>query len=281
MMESITQYFAEMPSLHRTLLLVGGLTVFFLIENAAPLFSLNYQRGKHALTNLFFTMTTVIINFAMAFLLVLSADWVDANNFGLIQLFELPLLAKAIMGLLLMDLLGAYFAHWVLHHVQWMWKFHLIHHTDQHLDTTSANRHHPGESVIRFGFTLAAVFVVGAPMWLVFLYQTMSLVLTQFNHANINMPKWLDNVILMVFCTPNMHRVHHHFRQPYSDTNYGNIFSFWDKLFRTYRVVDNRKLVYGVDTHMDKKEASDIANLLKIPFQTYRSPIQYDQEERL
>ena len=180
-----------------------------------------------------------------------------------------------------MDLLAAYFPHWVLHHVQWMWKFHLIHHTDQHLDTTSANRHHPGESVIRFVFTLGAVYIVGAPMWLVFLYQSMSLVLTQFNHANINMPKWLDNSLLLVFCTPNMHRVHHHFRQPYSDSNYGNIFPFWDKLFGTYVVVDNKKLIYGVDTHMDVKEASQISNLLKIPFQTYRAPIKYEREEKL
>lgn len=280
-MQDFINYFSDMPSLHRTILLVGGLTIFFLIENASPLFSLDYKRGEHAKTNIFFTLTTVVINFAMAFMLVFSASWVEANSFGLIQWIPMPLVAQIIIGLLLMDFLGAYFAHWVLHHVEWMWKFHLIHHTDQNIDTTSANRHHPGESVIRFIFTLAAVFVVGAPMWLVFFYQTMSLVLTQFNHANINMPKWLDNAILLVFCTPNMHRVHHHYRQPYSDSNYGNIFCFWDKLFGTYTVVDNRKLVYGVDTHMDVKEANKISNLLKIPFQPYRPPIQYEKEERL
>ena len=126
-----------------------------------------------------------------------------------------------------------------------------------------------------------AVFIVGAPMWLVFFYQSMSLVLTQFNHANINMPKWLDNGLLLLLCTPNMHRVHHHYRQPYSDSNYGNIFPFWDKLFGTYLVVDNKKLVYGVDTHMDVKEVTEISNLLKIPFQSYRPPIKYDTEEKL
>lgn len=280
-MESFIDYFANMPTLHRSIILVGGLTVFFLIENAAPLFALTYNRAKHTWTNVFFTLTTVLVNLGMAFVLVSSADWVAANSFGLIQWVSMPLAAKAIIGLLLMDLMGAYLPHWILHHVKWMWKFHLIHHTDQHLDTTSANRHHPGESVIRFVFTLAAVFIVGSPMWLVFFYQSMSLVLTQFNHANINMPKWLDNTLLLVLCTPNMHRVHHHYRQPYSDSNYGNIFPFWDKLFGTYLVVDNKKLVYGVDTHMDVKEVSEISNLLKIPFQTYRPPIEYDSEEQL
>jgi sterol desaturase/sphingolipid hydroxylase (fatty acid hydroxylase superfamily) len=206
---------------------------------------------------------------------------VVANSFGLLQWVSMPLLAQILIGLLLMDFLGAYTPHWILHHVKWMWKFHLIHHTDQHLDTTSANRHHPGESVIRFFFTMGATIVVGAPMWLVFLYQTGSLVLTQFNHANIRMPKWLDKTLILVLCTPDMHRVHHHYRQPYSDTNYGNIFSFWDKLFGTYAVVDNRKLIYGVDTHMDAKEVDTISNLLKIPFQSYRPSIKYPKEEKL
>ncbi|MFT4663299.1 MAG: sterol desaturase/sphingolipid hydroxylase (fatty acid hydroxylase superfamily) [Polaribacter sp.] len=280
-MDSFIDYFAHMPTLHRSIVLVGGLTIFFLIENAAPLFALTYNRKKHTWTNVFFTLTTVLVNLGMAFVLVSSADWVEANSFGLIQWINMPLAAEAIIGLLLMDLMGAYLPHWVLHHVKWMWKFHLIHHTDQHLDTTSANRHHPGESVIRFVFTLVAVFIVGAPMWLVFFYQSMSLVLTQFNHANINMPKWLDNSLLLLLCTPNMHRVHHHYRQPYSDSNYGNIFPFWDKLFGTYLVIDNKKLVYGVDTHMDVKEVNEISNLLKIPFQPYRPPIKYDTEEKL
>ena len=280
-MDAFIDYFANMPSLHRTILLVGGLTFFFLLENAAPLFSLKYDRYRHAGINIFFTLTTVIINFSMAFLLVLSADWVVANEFGLVQWMSVPLLVKVIVGLLLMDLLGAWLPHWVEHHVKWMWKFHLIHHMDQNIDTTTANRHHPGESVIRFVFTLIAVIIVGAPMWLVFLYQTMSLVLTQFNHSNIKMPKWLDDTLLLVFCTPNMHRIHHHYRQPYSDSNYGNIFSMWDRLFGTYAVVDNEKLVYGVDTHMDKKETSDIVNLLKVPFQAYRPSIDYQEEEVL
>jgi len=176
---------------------------------------------------------------------------------------------------------GAWLVHWVEHHVKWMWQFHLIHHTDQHIDATSANRHHPGESVIRFVFTTLGVLLFGAPLWLVFLYQSMSVVLTQFNHSNVKMPDWLDNALVWVICTPNMHRVHHHYRQPYSDTNYGNIFSFWDRIMGTYVKVDNRKLVYGVDTYMDKKESSDIMNLLKIPFAGYRQHIEYESEEKL
>jgi len=282
-MDAFIAYFSDMPTLHRSGLLVGGLAIFLLIENAAPLFSLKtYSRVKHTGLNIFFTFTTVLVNLSMAFLLVRTAQWVDTSSFGVMNwMSDAPILLTALVGLMLMDFVGAWLAHYVQHHVKWMWKFHLIHHTDQHIDTTSANRHHPGESVIRFVFTLLAIVVVGAPIWMIFVYQSLSLVMTQFNHSNIAMPKWLDDALVWVVCTPNMHRVHHHYRQPYSDTNYGNIFSLWDRIFQTYIVVDNKKLVYGVDTHMEKSEVNDVGYLLKIPFLPYRPHIEYEDEEQL
>lgn len=281
-MEAITAYFSDMPTLDRVLLLTGGLTFFFLIENAVPLFSLKYNKWKHSGINIFFTLTTVIVNFAMAGILALSAIYVETNEVGLLHWIGIEsVLFKMIAGLMLMDFIGAWLVHFTEHKVKFLWQFHVIHHTDQYIDTTSANRHHPGESVIRFVFTTAAVFIVGAPVWLIFLYQSVSLVLTQFNHSNIKMPNWLDNILVWVICTPNMHRVHHHYRQPYSDTNYGNIFSFWDRAFQTYIKVDNKKLIYGVDTYMDTKQTEDIIAMLKMPFQGHRPHIEYDKEESL
>ncbi len=280
-MDTIVDYFANIPTSHRTLILVGGLTIFWLIESAAPLFSFRYNKWKHAGINIFFTLTTIAVNFSMAFVLVKTSDWVVANDFGLIQWINMPLWLYMITGILLLDLIGAWLIHYVEHRVAWMWKFHLIHHTDQTVDTTTANRHHPGESVFRFIFTTLAVVIIGAPMWMVFLYQTISVVLTQFNHSNVKMPAWLDNVLVLVICTPNMHRVHHHYRMPYTDSNFGNIFSFWDRIFGTFMVAENEKLKYGVDTYMEQDAAGNIWEMLKIPFQKYRPRIEYEEEERL
>ncbi|MBX2821040.1 MAG: sterol desaturase family protein [Rhodothermaceae bacterium] len=280
-MDPIIEYFTDMNPAHRSLILVGGLTMFWMIESAVPLFSFRYNKWRHALTNIFFTLTTIIVNFTMAFILVQASFWVVENNFGIIQWIPMPMWLYALVGLLLLDLIGAWLVHFVEHKVKWMWQFHLIHHTDQHVDTTTANRHHPGESVFRFVFTTMAVIIVGTPMWIVFLYQTLSVVLTQFNHSNVKMPAWLDNALVLVICTPNMHRVHHHYRMPYTDSNYGNIFSFWDRLFGTYVVAENEKLVYGVDTHMSKEETQDIVTMLKIPFRKYRPHHDYDKEEVL
>ena len=82
-MESILNYFETIPSLHRSLLLVGGITFFWILEGAVPLFKFDYRKWKHAIPNFFFTLTTIIINFGLAFLLLNSADWVRDNNFGI------------------------------------------------------------------------------------------------------------------------------------------------------------------------------------------------------
>ena len=265
-MEALVNYFETIPSSHRTLILVGGLTVFWLLESAVPLFTAEYTKWKHAGINFFFTFTTIAVNFLLAFLLVLGSDWTVANDFGVLQWLDLPLWVTTVIGLLLLDLLGAYLAHWSEHRLPLFWRFHLVHHTDQHVDTTTANRHHPGESVIRFAFTTVAVVLLGAPIWLVFLYQSFSVVLSQFNHANITVPRWLDRSLRTVFVTPDMHHVHHHYQLPYTDTNYGNIFSIWDRLFGTYSELDNRDLVYGVDTHMEEEHHQSIRTMLGLPF---------------
>jgi sterol desaturase/sphingolipid hydroxylase (fatty acid hydroxylase superfamily) len=273
-MEKIINYFATIPSAHRSILLIGGIAFFWIVESIAPLFPLKYDKWKHASTNIFFTITTILVNFPLAILLVKASDWAQNQGFGLLNwLPKMPNWLYAIIGMLLLDLVGAYFIHWTEHKVKWMWKFHLIHHTDTNVDTTSANRHHPGESVLRLIFTILAVIITGAPMWLVFMYQFFSVLLSQFNHANFVLPKWLDNALGYVIITPDIHHVHHHYVLPYTDSNYGNIFSIWDRLFGTLMVLDRDKLIFGIDTYMDAKENAHIKPLLKIPFQEYRKPV--------
>lgn len=264
-MNEVIDYFQHIPSLHRALILAGGITFFWLLESGIPLFRFSYNKWKHAGVNFFFTFTTLVINFGFAILIVLSSDWCINHHVGLLQWVALPAWVEMIAGLLLLDLVGAYTIHLVQHKVKWMWKFHMVHHADTHVDTTTANRHHPGESVFRAVFAVIAVWVTGAPIWLVMLYQSLSVVLSQFNHANINMPEWLDKPLRYIIVTPNMHRIHHHYMRPQTDTNYGNIFSLWDRFFGTYLITDLQKLKYGLDVLEGKNDRS-ISTMLKVPF---------------
>ncbi|WP_350291085.1 sterol desaturase family protein [uncultured Croceitalea sp.] len=272
-MEQLITYFESIPALHRSLILVGGITFFWILEGIVPMFSVKYKKWRHALPNLFFTLTTIIVNFPLAFLLLKTSDWTIENKFGIINwLPEMPLWLYVLLGLMLLDLIGAYTAHLVEHKVKPLWMVHLVHHSDHNVDTTTANRHHPLESLIRYTFTLIGVFIVGAPIGIIMLYQSISVVLSQFNHANIRLPRKIDNALSWVIVSPDMHKVHHHFVLPYTDSNYGNIFSIWDRLFGTYMKLDPDKITYGVDTFPDEKENSSIMGLLKQPFHKYRKP---------
>jgi sterol desaturase/sphingolipid hydroxylase (fatty acid hydroxylase superfamily) len=272
-MNEVVSYFSSIPSSHRSLILVGGITIFWLLENAFPLFNFNYKKWQHAGINIFLTLTTILVNFSLAFILLKTSDWTIAHNFGVLPwLPEIPLWLYTLIGLLLLDLIGAYAVHFVEHKVKFLWRFHLIHHTDTWIDATSANRHHPGESVIRFCFTTLGILVVGSPMWMVFLYQTISIISTQFTHANFSLPKKLDAFLSYFLVSPNMHKVHHHYMLPYTDSNYGNIFSIWDRLFGTFMYLPKEEIVYGIDTHKNPEEHNKLGNLLKIPFQKLRLP---------
>ena len=272
-MNEIINYFENIPSLHRAMLIVGGISLFWFLEGLYPLVRFNYKKWHHALPNFFFTLTTILINLSMAFLLMSASDWTVKNSFGLLQwILDIPLWAEVVLGILLLDFVGAYLPHYIEHKIKPFWMIHLVHHSDPNVDTTTANRHHPLESIVRFSFTLFGVFILGASIGIVMLYQALSIVSTQFNHANIKLPKKLDLWISYFFVSPDMHKIHHHYRLPYTDSNYGNIFSIWDRLLGTFSYIDRKKIIYGVDVFPDVVKNTQIRSLLKQPFEKYQRP---------
>lgn len=267
-MNEIISFFSDIPVVFRTLILLGGVVFFWILEGIIPFYSLIYKKTKHALLNLLFTITTAIIGFGFAFILLKSTEIVNTYEIGFIHLFNLPLYLDVIICLLLLDLVGAYLVHFVEHKVPWMWKFHVVHHSDENVDVTTGLRHHPGETVFRILFTILGIYVSGASIGIVMLYQSISVLFAHITHANVGLPHSLDKVISYIFVTPNMHKVHHHFQLPLTDKNYGNIFSIWDIIFGTNHSVNNSKsIIYGIDTHMKDKKVNSFYDLFLIPFQ--------------
>ena len=100
-----------------------------------------------------------------------------------------------VIPLLILDLVGAYLVHFVEHKIPWMWKFHVIHHSDKNVDVTTGLRHHPGEIIFRITFTILCIYISGASIGMVMLYQSLSVLFAHITHANINIPKKIDNFI--------------------------------------------------------------------------------------
>ena len=268
-MENLLLIFENISSVNRALIIVSGITIFWVIEGIVPFKFLNYKKWRHSIPNFLLTLTTIIVNFFFAFLLVFAADWTNENNFGVIHLVNSTTLVSVIIGLLILDLIGAYLPHLIQHKVKLLWYVHLVHHTDHKVDTTTANRHHPFESVVRFIFTFLGIFISGAPIGLVLMYQSISVIASQFNHANIQISNKVDKLLSYIIVSPNMHKVHHHFELPYTDSNYGNIFSIWDRLFGTYMELNKDKIVYGVDTDLDEVKNSKFTSLIERPFKKW------------
>lgn len=258
----------EKHPLLRMAILVGGLMLFWIIEGAIPLFQPTYKKNKwkHAGVNMSFTIIHLVIHTFLAIIIILISDWCKANQFGIVYWTNAGVLATIIISFVVLDFFGGWLVHITEHKVPFLWRFHVIHHSDNNVDVTTGLRHHPGESVLRGIFFFAGIFISGSPMYAVMIFQTILIIFTAFTHANISLPKGIDKAISYIFISPNMHKVHHHWKQPYTDSNYGAILSIWDRLLGTFQKLDPSKIRYGLDRYYSNDKDEDIMSLMKSPF---------------
>jgi sterol desaturase/sphingolipid hydroxylase (fatty acid hydroxylase superfamily) len=252
----------------RLVALVGLCGFLWSLESIVPLYRYQNSRVRHALPNVALTLILVLTNLALSFSSAYLAEFTVRHGVGLFPLFSISIWLQAVFGVVALDLF-AYFAH-VLLHKSWLgWQFHRVHHSENAVDVTTTFRQHPGETVWRILWQLAAVFVFGIPLWVVIIYLILASLNAQMEHANIKMNSALDHLLRMLIVTPHMHKVHHSRNQRETDSNYSNIFSFWDRLFGTYTSeIDFRKLRYGLDG-FDASERQTLRGLLKMPFISY------------
>lgn len=270
-MDALLEYFngLEARPLHRLAFMVVPILILWFAENGFPLVRLRYKTTKlpHALINFAFTLCHLIIHGLLAVFLVLVSEWCQAQEFGLVHWLSLPVWGIVVAGILSMDFFGGWLVHWVEHKVPLFWRIHIVHHADNKVDVSTGLRHHPLEALNRWVFFTAGVFLMGLPVYAVMIAQTMMSIFTMFTHANISLPRWLDKGMSYVLVSPNMHKVHHHYKQPYTDSNYGTALSIWDRLLGTYRSLEPENIRYGLDRYYDNARDEEFATLMKSPFE--------------
>jgi sterol desaturase/sphingolipid hydroxylase (fatty acid hydroxylase superfamily) len=264
-METFLSFFETMPIWMKAGWVFFVLAIFWLLEGYYSLIVLNYKKWKHAKVNLFLLLFVMIINAIFGIVTVGVFDWLSDSQFGLLYLFVAPTWIELILSILVLDLIAQYGVHFLLHKIPLMWRLHLVHHSDKKVDATTGTRHHPFDFIIRETFALIAVIIMGMPIAFYFFYRILSVAFTYFTHANIKMPLALDKGLSWIIVTPNMHKFHHHNELPWTDKNYGNMFSIWDRLFGTFVYGDLSKIVYGIDI-ADHTDDESLAVQLGIPF---------------
>ena len=263
-MESFLAFFENMSSVQKLAWIFICLTASWILEAGFPLVKFDYKKWKHAGVNLIFLSTSIAINVLFGIATVGLFIWLSTNNFGILNWINLPVWAELVLAIMMLDFIAQYVAHRMLHKYKWMWKLHMVHHSDTHVDATTGTRHHPGDYVVREIFALFAIFITGMPVAFYLFYRILSVFFTYMTHANWHIPKWMDKGMSYIFVSPDMHKFHHHFERPWTDTNFGNIFSLWDRAFGTFVYDDTQKIKYGLDT-LDPSTDENVMYQFKIP----------------
>jgi sterol desaturase/sphingolipid hydroxylase (fatty acid hydroxylase superfamily) len=156
--------------------------------------------------------------------------------------------------------------HRMNHGVPVLWRFHRVHHTDLELDLTTAFRFHAGEIAASIAFRAAQAAIVGASPRTALLYEVCLQSATAFHHSNIRLPEAIERALNKIFVTPRMHTVHHSIEEREVSSNWSVIFSFWDRLHKTFSPpFPDRAIELGVPEVRDAGKLS-IYRLLTMPF---------------
>lgn len=159
------------------------------------------------------------------------------------RIFDIPSTFLIWVGLILATDFVWYWYHRLGHEVNFFWAAHIVHHHSEEFNFTTAARITTFQAIIRTGFWCILPFLGFHPKMVI----TMLIVhgaYSFFTHTQvIGRIKWLE----YVFVTPSVHGVHHASDEKYLDKNYGDMFTFWDRIFGTFQE-EEEKPKYGL-TH--------------------------------
>ncbi|MBI5914561.1 MAG: sterol desaturase family protein [Bacteroidetes bacterium] len=250
----------------RVALLFGALFILCGFEMISPLIKTKRSSIFKTLPNIAMMLLLLLTNFLLAALVALAGMVVERYGIGLFQYFgKVNAVFLTIVGIVLLDFWAAWLPHVLMHKSPFLWRFHAVHHSDVMVDVTTAFRQHPFETVWRVGFQTSGMLLLGLPLEVLVFYLALSAMNAQLEHSNIRLPKRLDRGLQLIFVTPNMHKLHHSKQQLETDSNYSNIFSVWDRLFKTFRRREDYSTIeYGLD-YLDKTDFSIKELLVDIP----------------
>lgn len=190
------------------------------------------ERDRLILTVQFLSMPA---SFLIAFFL-LSPLVSFSSNFEVLSLsnLDIPRPLSMVLCFLVIDLLY-YASHRIHHRFNLLWRLHRLHHSDREVDVLTSYLHHPLEFLSGYVLLTFAYVLLDLPLVVVGFYGLAFSVHVAFTHTKIKLPTKIDRWLSLLIVTPSMHRIHHLNRDRYTHSNFGQIFSFWDRLIGTYQ----------------------------------------------
>lgn len=259
---------------HEPFIRIAFFAAIFAIVAIAELFSPRRQlvasKQQRWINNILLSITsTIILRLAFPILPVGIALFCSEKEWGILNYFHFPMWLAVICGFVLLDL-TIYAQHKMFHFVPVFWRLHKVHHIDQDIDVTTGLRFHPLEMILSMIIKITAVAAMGAPAVSVVIFEILLNGTTMFNHGNLNISLDADRIIRLLIVTPDMHRVHHSVIVKETNSNYGFNFSWWDRIFRTYRPQPENghlQMKIGLNGYHEPRYLQ-LSEMLLIPFRS-------------
>ena len=248
---------------------LGILGIMALWEIFAPKRALKVSkllRWSNNLGLVFFNSFIVRLLFPAAAVGV--ASFAAEHGWGLLHLYQVPLLPATIIAIIAMDLI-IYLQHVLVHAVPVLWRLHRVHHADLDYDVTTGARFHTIEIILSMLIKFATIVVLGPPVVAVIIFEVILNGMAMFNHGNVGLPRGLDQWLRFFIVTPDMHRIHHSTEDDETNSNFGFNLSWWDRLFGTYREQPrggHQQMHIGIHGFTDSKQTNWISGMLAMPF---------------
>lgn len=249
-------------------LAVGTLGVLYFLEKRRPLRPVSKENEVfHLSRNLAISALTV-----PALLLVEKpvTDYltkrVETDKFGLLKLVKLPKFLEITAGVLLLDY-TLYLWHVLTHRIPFLWQFHIVHHADLDMDSSTAARFHFGEIFISVIWRAMQISTIGVSPLTLKIWQSLLLPSVFFHHSNLKLNENFENILSKVITTPRLHSIHHSVKQAETDSNWSSGLTIWDRLHKTLKTdVTQAEIIIGIEDLQDETDVT-LRKMLKYPFE--------------
>jgi len=215
------------------MVLFGSIALFWSFDGWLAHFHHSDRNLRHGINNILLALVNVLVVLTLALGATNLILMVESRQWGVMTFLDFPIWLKIILGILWVDFI-IYFTHFLKHRWNWLWRLHLVHHNDSQVDATTVLRQHPGEAIVSFIALTSTTALLGIPAFAITVFYVIANPITVLQHVNIRIPEKLDRWLSYVFNTPNMHKVHHLEEIALSNSNYGYVFSLWDRCFGTF-----------------------------------------------
>jgi sterol desaturase/sphingolipid hydroxylase (fatty acid hydroxylase superfamily) len=202
-----------------------------------------------------------------AFAVLLFVNFLAPFEIFSLSNLSVPRYLSIVISFLFIDFAG-YFTHWLFHKISVLWKLHKLHHSDRAVDTITTFFHHPLEGVANFLLNTLIFVLFDVPVPVILLYGVVASIHAPLTHFKILLPEKWNKIVSFLIVTPNFHRIHHSLDMKEGNSNFGIVFSLWDKLFGTYiskTSAQMKAIKFGIEDLRTPKSYS-VKELLINPF---------------